>query len=264
MNFAKAFARAMIRSGTRFGTAALLTATTTLAAQAFDITDMTDAEREAFRAEVRAFIMENPEVIMEEAYEVYQQRQAEAQVANDADLIAAYSEVIYNDENDAVYGNPDGDIVLVEFSDYRCGYCKKAYPDVQALLEKDGNIKLIVKEFPILGEASVLASRFAVATKLVAGDEAYLKLHDELMQARGDVSEGMLRRLANGLEIDADAVVAEMESDEVTAILALNHQLAQELQITGTPGFILGDQMLRGYVPYDGMVEIVAEVRANR
>lgn len=256
MPFAKAFAR--------LGAAALLTASTAIAASAFDITDMTDAEREAFRAEVRAYIMENPEMIMEEAYEVYQQRQSEAQVANDADLIAQSADVIYDDENDAVYGNPDGDIVLVEFSDYRCGYCKKAYPDVQALLEKDGNIKLIVKEFPILGEASILAGRFAVATKLVAGNEAYLKLHDELMQARGDVSEGSLRRLANGLEIDADAVIAQMESDEVTAILARNYQLAQDLQISGTPAFVLGDQMLRGYVPYDAMVEIVAEVRKNR
>ncbi|WP_417245567.1 DsbA family protein [Celeribacter sp.] len=256
MPFAKAFAR--------LGAAALLTASTAIAASAFDITDMTDAEREAFRAEVRAYIMENPEMIMEEAYEVYQQRQSEAQVANDADLIAQSADVIYDDENDAVYGNPDGDIVLVEFSDYRCGYCKKAYPDVQALLEKDGNIKLIVKEFPILGEASILAGRFAVATKLVEGNEAYLKLHDELMQARGDVSEGSLRRLANGLEIDADAVIAQMESDEVTAILARNYQLAQDLQISGTPAFILGDQMLRGYLPYDAMVEIVAEVRKNR
>ncbi|MDO6457312.1 DsbA family protein [Celeribacter halophilus] len=256
MPFAKAFAR--------LGAAALLTASTAIAASAFDITDMTDAEREAFRAEVRAYIMENPEMIMEEAYEVYQQRQSEAQVANDADLIAKSADVIYDDENDAVYGNPDGDIVLVEFTDYRCGYCKKAYPDVQALLEKDGNIKLIVKEFPILGEASILAGRFAVATKLVAGNEAYLKLHDELMQARGDVSEGSLRRLANGLEIDADAVIAQMESDEVTAILARNYQLAQDLQISGTPAFVLGDQMLRGYLPYDAMVEIVAEVRKNR
>ncbi len=256
MPFAKAFAR--------LGAAALLTASTAIAASAFDITDMTDAEREAFRAEVRAYIMENPEMIMEEAYEVYQQRQSEAQVANDADLIAQSADVIYDDENDAVYGNPDGDIVLVEFSDYRCGYCKKAYPDVQALLEKDGNIKLIVKEFPILGEASILAGRFAVATKLVEGNEAYLKLHDELMQAGGDVSEGSLRRLANGLEIDADAVIAQMESDEVTAILARNYQLAQDLQISGTPAFILGDQMLRGYLPYDAMVEIVAEVRKNR
>jgi Protein-disulfide isomerase len=255
MPFAKAF--------TRLGVAALFTASTALAANAFDMAEMTDAEREAFRAEVRAYLLENPEVLME-AVDVYQQRQAEAQVANDADLIAAYADPIFDDSNDAVYGNPTGDIVIVEFSDYRCGYCKKAYPDVQALLEKDGNIKLIVKEFPILGDASVLAARFAVATKLVEGDEAYLKLHDELMQSRGDISEGALRRLANGLEIDADKVIAEMESDAVTAILAQNHQLATALQISGTPAFIMGDQMLRGYVPYDGMVEIVKEVRASR
>nr|WP_319250848.1 DsbA family protein [uncultured Celeribacter sp.] len=244
----------------RLSAAALLTAATSLSAAAFDINDMSDDERTAFGAEIRAYLMENPEVLME-AVDVYQQRQQEAQVANDADLIADNSAAIFQSEHDAVFGNPEGDIVMVEFMDYRCGYCKKAYPDVNALLEKDGDIKLIVKEFPILGDASVLASRFAVATKLVAGDEAYDKLHDALMQARGDISEGSLRRLANGLEIDADAVVAEMDSDAVTAILAQNHQLAQVLQISGTPSFIMGDQMLRGYVPFDAMVEIVAEIR---
>lgn len=255
MPFAKAFAR--------LGVAALFTASTALAANAFDMADMSDAEREVFRAEVRSYLLEHPEVLME-AVDVYQNRQAEQQVANDADLIASYAEPIFASENDGIYGNPEGDITLVEFMDYRCGYCKKAYPDVHALLENDGNIKLIIKEFPILGEASVLASRFAVATKLVAGDEAYLTLHDALMQARGDISEASLRRLAKSLEIDADPILAKMDSDEVTAIIAENHQLATALQVSGTPSFVVADQMLRGYVPYDAMVDIIGEIRENR
>lgn len=248
------------KSCARLGAAALLTASTALGAHAFDMGDMSDAEREMFRSEVRAYLMENPEVLME-AVDVYQARQADAQVASDSDMIAANSDAIFKGADDAVYGNPDGDIVMVEFTDYRCGYCKKAFPDVKALLEKDGNIKLIVKEFPILGEASVLASRFAIATKIVAGDEAYMAFHDALMQARGDVSEGSLRRLAKELGLDADPIVAEMDSDAVTTIIAKNHQLAAELQISGTPTFVMGDQMLRGYVPYDAMVEIVSEMR---
>ena len=252
MPFAKACAR--------LGAAALLTASTALGAAAFDMRDMSDVEREAFRAEVRAYLLDNPEVLME-AVDVYQARQAEAQVSSDADMIAANMDAIYNTEFDGVYGNPDGDIVMVEFTDYRCGYCKKAFPDVKALLAKDGNIKLIVKEFPILGDASVLASRFAVATKMVAGDDAYLTFHDALMEARGDVTVGSLRRLATDLGIDADAVVAKMDSEDVTTVIAKNHQLAAELQISGTPTFVMGDQMLRGYVPYDAMVEIVAELR---
>ncbi|AJE47623.1 DsbA family protein [Celeribacter indicus] len=244
----------------RLFAAALLTAALPLGASAFDIAEMTGAEREAFRAEIRAYLLENPEVLME-AVDVYQQRQAEAQVANVAELIAALSDEIFNAPEDAVYGNPEGDVVMVEFMDYRCGYCKKAFPEVKDLLARDGEIKLIVKEFPILGEASVLASRFAVAVKLVAGDEAYKTFHDALMVARGDISEQMLRRLAEDQGLDAEAVVAEMDSEAVDALLARNHELAQALQISGTPTFVMGDQMVRGYVPYDAMAEIVAELR---
>lgn len=245
----------------RLTAAALLTATLPLGAAAFDMGAMSDKDREAFRAEVRAYLLEHPEVLME-AVDVYQQQQAEAQSASDAEMIAANSEALFNTPTDLVLGNPEGDIVLVEFVDYRCGYCKKAFPEVRELVEKDGNIKLIVKEFPILGEASVLASRFAIATKQVAGDEAYHKLNAALMGANNNVSEASLRRLATGLEIDADAVLAKMDSDEVNAVIAANHTLGGALQISGTPTFVLGSEMLRGYVPYDAMKEIVAEVRA--
>ena len=141
-------------------------------AGAMDLTELTDAERAQFRAEVRAYLMENPEVILQ-AVEQMQNRQAEAQMQADFDLVTANADEIFDDGYSWVGGNPDGDITLVEFLDYRCGYCKRAHGEVAKLLETDGNIKLIVKEFPILGDQSMLASRFAVATKQVAGGDAY-------------------------------------------------------------------------------------------
>ncbi len=229
-------------------------------AVAMDLTELTDAERAQFRAEVRAYLMENPEVILQ-AVEQMQNRQAEAQMQADFDLVTANADEIFDDGYSWVGGNPDGDITLVEFLDYRCGYCKRAHGEVAKLLETDGNIKLIVKEFPILGDQSLLASRFAVATKLVAGGDAYKQLNDALMAFNGEVSLPALRRLGESFELDVAAIEAKIDSDEVTQEIAQTRALAQKLQITGTPTFVMQDEMLRGYLPYDQMMALVEEKR---
>lgn len=243
-------------------TAALLIAGAAAPAQAFDLTQMTDAERAAFRAEVRSYLMDNPEVILE-AYQVYEQRQAAAQAAVEEQMLAAYAGQIFNDPNSWVGGNPDGDIVLVEFMDYRCGYCRKAHDEVKQLLETDGNIRFIVKEFPILGDQSVLASRYAIASRIVGGDEAYDKVHDTLMTLKGNISEKALVRMADKLGLDGQAILARINDPLVNQIIGENHQLASALQITGTPTFVLGNELLRGYVPLENMMELVAEARAE-
>ena len=229
-------------------------------AQATDLTQMSDAERAAFRAEVRAYLMDNPEVIFEAAQQL-EQRQAEAEAKADLEMVKANAEEIFHDGFSWVGGNPDGDITLVEFMDYRCGYCRKAVPEVAELLEKDGNIRFIVKEFPILGEASMISSRFAIATKQVAGDDAYGQVHDALMALQGDLSDVVLRRLAEGLGLDAEAILAHMESPEVTEEIAKTRALAQKLRISGTPTFVLEDEMLRGYLPAAHLETIVSEKR---
>ncbi|WP_323783196.1 DsbA family protein [Thalassovita sp.] len=237
--------------------------TLALPAQAFDITTMDDQERSTFRAEVRAYLLENPEVILE-AYQIFEQRQAAAEAQKDETMIAAHGDAIYNDDRAWVGGNPEGDITLVEFMDYRCGYCRKAHSEVSELVATDGNIRYIVKEFPILGDESVLASRFAIATKLVAGDEAYKKAYDALITFRGNIGQKSLARLAETLDLDGDAIIAQMNSPEVNQLIGDNHQLAQSMGISGTPTFILGDQMLRGYVPLANMMELVASVREEK
>ena len=229
-------------------------------AGAMDLTELTDAERAQFRAEVRAYLMENPEVILQ-AVEQMQNRQAQAQMQADFDLVSANADEIFDDGYSWVGGNPEGDITLVEFLDYRCGYCKRAHGEVAKLLETDGNIKLIVKEFPILGEQSLLASRFAVATKQVAGDDAYKQLNDALMAFNGAVTLPALRRLGESFDLDVAAIEAEMDSDAVTQEIAQTRALAQKLQITGTPTFVMQDEMLRGYLPYDQMMALVEEKR---
>lgn len=238
-----------------------LVASLALPVAAMDLKTLTDEERALFRAEVRSYLMDNPEVIME-AVELLQTREAEQQVQADLNLVSDNADALFNDGYSFVGGNPDGDITLVEFLDYNCGYCKRAHGEVAKLLETDGNIRLIVKELPILGENSVLVSRFAVATKQIAGDESYKALTDALMEFRGEKSLPALRRMANTLGIDADAIEAAMDSDVVIAEITETRALAQRLNISGTPTFVMQDEMLRGYLPYDQMKALIAEKRS--
>lgn len=252
----------------RFTRTALPAAATALAllaapVQAFDLSKMSDAERAAFGEQVRAYLLENPEVIIE-AVNVLEQRQAEAAALEDGALAKANLAELENDGYSWVGGNPEGDITLVEFMDYRCGYCRKAAPEVAKLLESDGNIRFVVKELPILGEASVAASRFAIATKQVAGDDAYKQVHDALIEFGGNPDEKSLRRIAEGLELDADAILAQMDSGEVSQELEQTRALAQRMKISGTPAFVLGGEVLRGYLPADQLEIIAEEVRSQQ
>lgn len=230
-------------------------------ADAFDMSAMTDAERDAFRSEIRDYLMENPEVLAE-AIDVLQNRQAEAAAAQDETLVQANAEDLFSDGHSFVGGNPDGSLTVVEFIDYRCGYCRKAHAEVAELVSSDGDIRYIVKEFPILGDQSVIASRFAIATLQTAGAEAYEKVNAGFYESfRGDVSVDTLTAFANELDLDAEAIIGQMDAPEVTKVIEENHLLAQRLQISGTPTFVMGDQMLRGYAPLETMRELVADER---
>ncbi len=244
---------------TQMKSAALFLAMT-LATPALAQEAMSDAERSAFRDEVRAYLLENPEVVME-AISVLQQREEAAKANNDVTLARTYAEQLHNDPNSFVGGNLEGDIIIVEFMDYKCGYCKKAYPEVANLLTTDGNIRYIVKEFPILGEQSMLAAQFAIATKIVAGDDAYETVHNTLMEFRGDITPDMLTKLGESLDLDVAAITVEMNGAAVAKVINDNRILGDAMQISGTPTFVVEDQMLRGYVPFDQMVQIVAQIR---
>nr|WP_246040456.1 DsbA family protein [Roseovarius arcticus] len=214
----------------------------------------------AFGARVRNYLMENPEVIFEAAA-VMEQRQQDLQSANDGDLIEQHADALFDDGQSWVGGNLDGDVTIVEFMDYRCGYCRRAFPEVEELIAGDGNIRIIVKEFPILGEQSTIASQFAIAAQQQLGDDAYKSLHDAMMTYKGDMAVPALTRLAEALGLDATLIVDHMDSDEVAKVIADNRALGQAMQISGTPSFIMHDQIVRGYVPLEGMQEIVKDIR---
>ncbi len=227
---------------------------------AFDINKMTPEERDIFRQEVRAYLLESPEVLME-AITVLENRHANANTISDIELVAGNADALFSDSHSYQGGNLDGDIVMVEFLDYRCAFCQRAHPEVTELIKSDGNIKHIIKEFPILGEQSVLASRFAISVLQNTDAETYSKVHDTLMTFRGEITLASLERLATEMNMDTQTVMKGMHADDVNTVIAENRALAQRMQINGTPGFVIGNQMIRGYAPLETMRKVVAETR---
>lgn len=215
-----------------------------------------------FGAQVRAYLLENPEVIFE-AVAVFEERNAQAQADMGRAVIEANADALFNDGYSWVGGNPEGDITLVEFVDYRCGFCQRALDEVMTLLEADPDIRLIIKEFPILGPESDLASRFAISVLRLGDDEAYDSVHHSLLGHTGPISPEFLAGLAEELGLNFDAISAEMESDEVTNIITENRALAQRLQITGTPTFVMEDEMIRGFVDAEVLIELAETLRED-
>ena len=229
---------------------------------ALDLDAMTNAQKDQFGLQVREYLLQNPEVIME-ALRILDQQQQLAEQIEETALIAANMQEIQNDGFSWVGGNPDGDITLVEFLDYKCGYCRKAHKEVANLVAKDGNIRLIVKEYPILSEDSLILSRVAVATLQTLGPDAYKKIHDILITYDGPTNDKAIKFLADKAGLDGEVIVAKMNTDSVSGQIGKTRQLGTDLKVSGTPTFIFNDQIVRGYVPEDTMRGIVAELRVQ-
>jgi protein-disulfide isomerase len=222
-----------------------------------------DAERAELHAEIRSYLLENPEILREMIAMLEAQDQAGAAV-RDRELVAAHAEAIFDDGFSFVGGNPEGSLTVVEFLDYQCGYCRRAHPDVADLIAEDGDIRWIVKEMPILGPGSELAARAAVATLIVEGPAVYRPLHDQLMRSPGQIDDAVLDDALRAAGADPATIRAAMDDDpEVSRRLAETRALAQTLAISGTPTFVFGDLMVRGYLPLAQMQSLVAELRAD-
>ncbi len=220
-----------------------------------------DAERAALHAEIRAYLLAHPELLMEMMQLLEAQQQAE-QARADQDLVAANAAELFDDGFSYVGGNPEGSVTVVEFLDYQCGFCRRAQPEVRELLAADGDIRLIVKEMPILGPGSELAARAAVATLIAEGPEAYAQLHEQLMTIPGQITDESLDAALTDLGLDPAAIRAAMQEPEVERRLAATRGLAEKLAIAGTPTFVFENRMVRGYLPLEQMRGLVADLRA--
>ncbi|MEL7215683.1 MAG: DsbA family protein [Pseudomonadota bacterium] len=217
-------------------------------------------ERAAFEQVIRDYLIENPEVLVE-AFSVLEERQMLAEAQADFDRVRANADALWNDPESWVGGNLEGEITIVEFVDYKCGFCKRAKPEVDALVAANADVRIIRKEFPILGPESVLASRAALAVLRTEGPDAYASLSDQLMSFTGTVTESVLRRFAERAGADPDAMFAQMDSVEISRQIQSNRALAQRLGITGTPSFIFGERLVRGFLPQAQMEQTLELIR---
>ena len=218
-----------------------------------------EAERAEIELIVRDYLLRNPEIIVE-AIEVLQSREQQAQLEQQRQALAALQSEVFDSPTSPTMGNPDGDVVLVEFFDYQCGFCKRVLDDVFELSESDGNIRVVFKELPILGPESVVAARAALAAR---PQGRYVELHNALMGYRGTLSEQVIFDIAADIGLDVDRLRSDMESPEVAAEIAANLQLAQRLGIGGTPAFVIGDQVVPGAIGLDRMRALVEAERAS-
>jgi len=201
-------------------------------------------------------ILENPQIIMQ-AVAILEQRERE-RAASGANTVRLQLE---QDPNSPNLGNPDGDVTVIEFFDYNCPYCRKAGQTVQELLASDANVRVIYREWPILGEDSVFASRAALAAR---AQGKYEEFHWALMNGEGRASEASILKLARHLDLDVEKLQADMTSPAVEAHIAQSSALARTLGFTGTPAFIVGDRTAPGMLSTDEITAMVAEARATK
>lgn len=203
-------------------------------------------------------IRENPGIVLE-AVEILRARDAQDQAQAQSDVLSSQRDILENDPNAPVLGNPAGDVTVVEFFDYNCPYCRRAKPALLELLEFDPNVRLVYREWPILGEGSVYAAKAALASR---NQGKYEEFHWAMMSMNGRSEEASVLRVAREIGLDIDKLKADMNSQEIAEHIQTSMQLAQALGFSGTPSFVIGDNLVPGLVDASQMIELVGEARA--
>ncbi|WP_343314298.1 DsbA family protein [Brucella sp. BE17] len=221
----------------------------------------TALDRSQVETIVRDYLLKNPELLLEmqSALETKQNSEAQAQVKQ---VLATNKSALYDEKHDAVFGNPEGDVTVYEFFDYNCGYCKRALPDMQAILKNDPNVRFVLKEFPILGPDSLHAHVVAQAFKALM-PEKYPEFHAVLLGAQERATEESAIADAVKLGADEKALREKMKDPAITGAFQKTYQLATQLNITGTPSYIIGDELVPGAIGADGLIEKIAEARGS-
>lgn len=208
---------------------------------------------------LRKLLQEEPEIVID-AIRAYQARQEAEEEDRQRQQVAGQQDALKGNPGDPVIGNPDGKVTVVEFFDYRCGYCKRALQSVLDLVEGNPDVRVVFKEFPILGEESVVASRVSLAVNKAA-PESFRDFHERLMRHRGAMDRATLLKLAEEAGASADAVEKALQDPEIEETIRKNYELAEALGIRGTPAFVIGDKVLPGAVGLPTLEQLVAQQR---
>lgn len=220
---------------------------------------LTPAQEKAVEGVVHDYLLKNPELIIQVMQEL--QKRDEAQRQNQVKTVLSHTKkMVERDPTSPVLGNPKGDVTVVEFFDYRCPYCKQVFPATQKLIKSDPNLRYVLKEFPILTPESLIAAKAAEAVWLHQSTK-YAPFHAAMMLSRGGLSEAKIFDLAAKSGVDVAKMKVDMNAKDVAKAIDDNHRLAQSLNITGTPTFIIGQDLTSGALSID---ELRAKIAAAR
>jgi protein-disulfide isomerase len=221
-------------------------------------------ERQLDRSEVetivRDYLVSNPEILVEVQAALEAQHDEQRRVGQ-LDTIRNSSDILFNASYDGMIGNPEGTVTVVEFFDYNCGYCKRALDDMDRLVASDPDLRFVLKEFPILGPDSQKAHQVSMAFRALA-PEKYGEFHRVLINSQGRVNEAAAIRVATSLGVDEAALRAEMQNPEINAAFGETYELANRLAITGTPSYVIGEEVVFGAMGHRVLAQKIEETRA--
>ena len=221
--------------------------------------EFSESQRKEMEAIIKDYLLANPDLLRDMS-QLLEQKEKLAEEGQRKGALVSNADQIFRDGTDFIAGNPNGKVTMVEFFDYNCGWCKKGFPEVLALIEADKDLKFVMKEFPIFGGDSDYAAQAAIAANKQG---KYWGLHVAMMSHEGKITKEAVDELAGAQGLDMARLKKDMESPETAGILERNHNLAQSLAINGTPAFIIDDRLVPGYLPQAELASAINDVRAK-
>ncbi|MGQ0681782.1 DsbA family protein [Bradyrhizobium sp.] len=222
------------------------------------------AQRGEIEKIVREYLIAHPEVL-EEAMAELTKRQAAAESEKQQATIAKNADTIFNSPRGVTVGNKDGDVTFVEFFDYNCGFCKRAMNDMMELMKSDPKLKVVLKEFPVLGQGSIEAAQVAVAVRMQdPTGKKYLDFHQKLLNGRGQADKARAMAAAKDAGLDMGRLEKDISSPEVRATLEENLRIADSLGMNGTPSYVIGKQIVIGAVGVAALREKISNARCGK
>jgi protein-disulfide isomerase len=213
---------------------------------------------------IRDYIVSHPEVLQDAMAEL-DKRQAAADAEKAQAAVAANAATLFNSSRQVVLGNAKGDVTLVEFFDYNCHFCKGALPTLMQLMKDDGKLKVVLKEFPVLGPGSVEAAKVAVAVRMQdKTGKKYLDFHQKLLGGRGQADKARALAAAKDAGLDVGRIEKDLASPEVRATIEENFKLAESMGMNGTPSYVIGKQVVVGAIGLDGLKEKIGLARCGK
>jgi len=243
---------------------ALLALAIVAAPQAASAQTFSDGQRGEIETIVKSYLISHPEVL-EDAMNELNKRQAAAEEEKHLASITQNSDTIFNSPRNVTLGNKNGDVTFVEFFDYNCGYCKRAMTDMLDLMKADPKLKVVLKEFPVLGDGSVEAAKVAVAVRMQdPGGAKYLDFHQRLLGGRGPADKARALAAAKEAGLDVARIEKDMASPEARATIDENFKLAESMGMNGTPSYVIGKQVVVGAIGVEGLKEKIGIARCGK